>query len=74
MSALLTLDQIVAARPDGTALFSDLTLAIGRERVGLVGRNGAGKSTLLAIVAGEALPQSGSIHRAGRIEIGRAHV
>ncbi|BAK68527.1 putative ABC transporter ATP-binding protein [Sphingobium sp. SYK-6] len=66
-SAFLTLDRIAAARPDGTRLFQDLTLAIGRERVGLVGRNGAGKSTLLAIIAGEAQPQAGSLHRAGRI-------
>jgi len=65
--ALLTLDRIAAARPDGPALFSDLTLAVGRERIGLVGRNGCGKSTLLAIVAGDAQPKAGHIHRAGRI-------
>ncbi|HWJ70287.1 MAG TPA: ATP-binding cassette domain-containing protein [Sphingobium sp.] len=65
--ALLTLDRIAATRPDGTALFADLTLAIGRERVGLVGRNGCGKSTLLAIIAGEARAAGGHIHRAGRI-------
>jgi ATPase subunit of ABC transporter with duplicated ATPase domains len=65
--ALLTLDCITAATPEGKALFSDLDLSIGRERIGLVGRNGCGKSTLLAIVAGEASPQSGSVHRAGRI-------
>ncbi len=65
--ALLTLDRIAAARPDGTALFADLTLAIGRERIGLVGRNGSGKSTLLAIMAGEAQASAGHIHRAGRI-------
>lgn len=64
--ALLTLDSVTAARPDGAILFSDLTLAIGRERIGLVGRNGAGKSTLLAIVAGEAQAQSGNVHLAGR--------
>jgi len=65
--ALLTLDSVTLAKPDGTALFSGLTLAIGRERVGLVGRNGSGKSTLLAVIAGDAAPQSGTIHRAGRI-------
>jgi len=65
--ALLTLDRIAATRPDGTALFADLTLAIGRERVGLVGRNGCGKSTLLAILAGEVPAAAGHIHRAGRI-------
>ena len=65
--ALLTLDSVTAARPDGTALFSDLSLAVGRERIGLVGRNGSGKSTLLAIMAGEAPARAGHIHRAGRI-------
>ncbi|MCW2396117.1 MULTISPECIES: ABC-F family ATP-binding cassette domain-containing protein [unclassified Sphingobium] len=65
--ALLTLDHVTLARPDGTALFSDLTLAIGRERVGLVGRNGAGKSSLLALIAEGGAPQAGTIHRTGRI-------
>ncbi|MBT2188726.1 ATP-binding cassette domain-containing protein [Sphingobium nicotianae] len=65
--ALLTLDSVTAARPDGSALFTDLTLAIGRERIGLVGRNGSGKSTLLAIIAGEAAAQTGHVHVAGRI-------
>jgi ATPase subunit of ABC transporter with duplicated ATPase domains len=67
--ALLTLESVTAARPDGTALFSDLSLAVGRERVGLVGRNGSGKSTLLAMIAGRAAPHAGSIHRAGRIAL-----
>ncbi|RYD49759.1 MAG: ATP-binding cassette domain-containing protein, partial [Sphingomonadales bacterium] len=53
MFALLTLDDLSAATPDGTPLFGGLTLALARERVGLVGRNGSGKSTLLRIVAGE---------------------
>jgi len=65
--ALLTLDQVSAARPDGTLLFSDLTLAIGRERIGLVGRNGSGKSTLLALIMGEVQPVAGRITRSGRI-------
>ena len=65
--ALLALDAVTAARPDGTLLFSDLTLAIGRERVGLVGRNGAGKTTLLDIVAGDAPPRAGHVHGTGRI-------
>ncbi len=65
--ALLTLDQVSAARPDGTLLFADLTLAVGRERIGLVGRNGSGKSTLLALIEGEGEPATGSVNRAGRI-------
>ncbi|WP_240913869.1 ATP-binding cassette domain-containing protein [Sphingomonas sp. HDW15A] len=67
MSALLTLDAVSLSSPDGRLLFSDLTLALGRERVGVVGRNGAGKSTLLKAIAGEAKPRSGSIAVTGRI-------
>lgn len=63
MSALLTFDHLTVAAPDGHILFSDLTLSIGRERVGIVGRNGSGKSTLLQITNGEREPVSGTISR-----------
>jgi ATPase subunit of ABC transporter with duplicated ATPase domains len=56
MSAFLTLDSISAQTPEHQVLFSDLTLSIGAERVGLVGRNGSGKSTLIRIIAGMAEP------------------
>jgi ATPase subunit of ABC transporter with duplicated ATPase domains len=69
MSALLTLDSLSLAAPDGRPLFSNLTLALGRERVGLVGRNGAGKSTLLRAIAGKYPLTSGSIAVAGRIAV-----
>ncbi|MDD3798341.1 MAG: ABC-F family ATP-binding cassette domain-containing protein [Novosphingobium sp.] len=71
MSSLLTFDCVSASRPDGTPLFSGLTLALGRERTGLVGRNGAGKSTLLAIAAGLREPASGAVSRHGTA--GRLH-
>jgi ATPase subunit of ABC transporter with duplicated ATPase domains len=61
------LDAIAAATPDRRPLFKDLTLSVGAERVGLVGRNGSGKSTLLRIAAGEAAPVSGSVTRTGRL-------
>jgi ATPase subunit of ABC transporter with duplicated ATPase domains len=67
MSGLITLDNVSAATPDGRTLFSDLTLSVGAERTGLVGRNGSGKSTLLRIIAGEGEPSSGAIHREGEI-------
>ena len=64
---LLTLDGVSCAAPDGTILFSGLTLALGREVLGLVGRNGSGKSTLLSLIAGGAQPAGGSIVRGARI-------
>ena len=66
-SALATLDRIAARTPDGHTLFSDLSLAFGRERTGLVGRNGAGKTTLLRLIAGLAEPAEGAIRRAGTV-------
>jgi ATPase subunit of ABC transporter with duplicated ATPase domains len=67
MSAFLILDCISLVTPDGRPLFDGLTLALGRERTGLVGRNGCGKSTLLRLIAGEAEPADGSVHRIGSI-------
>lgn len=67
--SLLAFDRASAATPDGRVLFSDLTLTVGPERVGLVGRNGSGKSTLLAIVAGAREPSSGVVAVSGRIGV-----
>ncbi|KHL26520.1 ABC transporter [Croceibacterium mercuriale] len=65
MTSFLTLSHITAATPDGYRLFGGLSLAIGAERVGLVGRNGSGKSTLLRIAAGLAEPLQGTVARVG---------
>ena len=65
MSSFLTLDGVCVQTPDATPLFSDLSLSIGAERVGLVGRNGCGKSTLLALVMGQQQPVRGAIVRNG---------
>ena len=67
--SLITFDSVSAAAPDGRLLFSGLTLAAGRERIGLVGRNGSGKSTLLAIAEGGLAPAAGNVTRAGRIGV-----
>ncbi len=64
---LLTLDGVSCAAPDGTILFSGLTLSLGRETLGLVGRNGSGKSTLLHLLAEGAQPAAGTILRGARI-------
>ncbi|MFC4254088.1 ATP-binding cassette domain-containing protein [Altererythrobacter xixiisoli] len=68
MSALLTIDSLSVTTPEGTRLFSDLSLSLSAgERVGLVGRNGSGKSTLLRQIAGQGLPAAGSIACSGTV-------
>jgi ATPase subunit of ABC transporter with duplicated ATPase domains len=67
MPAFLILDSISLNTPDGRPLFDGLTLALGHERTGLVGRNGSGKSTLLRLIAGQGEPSSGSVQRIGSI-------
>ena len=41
------------------------------DRVGIVGPNGAGKSTLLSVLLDERAPDSGSVRRGTRVEVGR---
>ena len=67
MSSSLTLDSLSLTTPDGTPLFDGLTLSLGRECIGLVGRNGCGKSTLLRAIAGEIEPARGSLSVHSRI-------
>jgi ATPase subunit of ABC transporter with duplicated ATPase domains len=67
MPAFLILDSISLATPDGRPLFDGLTLAIGAERTGVVGRNGCGKSTLLRLISGGTEPAGGSVQRTGSI-------
>src|SRR6266481_3877900 len=55
MPTFVILDSISLATPDGHRLFDGLTLALGRERTGVVGRNGCGKSTLLRLIADDSL-------------------
>ena len=63
----MTLNGVAARTPDGHTLFSDLSLAFGRERTAVVGRNGAGKTTLLRLIAGLDAPVEGSVTRAGTV-------
>jgi len=72
--ASVILDSISLSTPDGRPLFDRLTLALGRERTGLVGRNGCGKSTLLRLISGETEPASGTIHRSGTIGVLAQHI
>lgn len=55
--------------PDGQLLWQHpLSLSIGRERLGIVGRNGVGKSVLARLLAG-ASPSGGAIERRGRVHL-----
>lgn len=74
MHAPVTLTSVAYATPDGTRLFSDLDLAFGPKRTGLVGRNGTGKTTLLRLVSGELQPLSGTVARPDRIGLLRQTV
>jgi len=67
---LLRLEQLQLAYGTHVLLNrADLTVEKG-ERLALVGRNGTGKSTLLKLVAGDILPDDGSIWRAPGLKIG----
>ncbi|SDM21439.1 ATP-binding cassette, subfamily F, uup [Modicisalibacter muralis] len=67
---LLRLEQLqLAYGPQVLLEGADLVLEKG-ERLALVGRNGTGKSTLLGLVAGDNLPDGGTIWRAPGLRIG----
>ena len=69
MPASITLSTVSWSTPDGRTLFSDLDIAFGPERTGLVGRNGVGKTTLLKLVTGEAVPETGAVTVSGSIGV-----
>ncbi len=71
MPASISLNALSWSTPDGTPLLTDLTLAFGPERTGIVGRNGTGKSTLLRLVAGRLAPTSGSVTVTGSLALMR---
>ena len=57
-------------KPENNIL-SDLSFAIGRkDRIGIIGANGKGKSTLINCLAGELMPDSGSITKHPSVNLG----
>lgn len=66
MPATVSLTGLSWSTPDGTPLFTDLTLSFGAGRTGIVGRNGIGKSTLLHLIAGDLHPAAGEVRVTGR--------
>ncbi|WP_057462289.1 ATP-binding cassette domain-containing protein [Pseudovibrio sp. POLY-S9] len=69
MPLSISLNHLSWARPDGTALFSDLNLQFAQHRTGLIGRNGTGKTTLLNLISGALTPASGSVSVQGSISL-----
>ncbi|MEU6659067.1 ABC-F family ATP-binding cassette domain-containing protein [Streptomyces sp. NPDC046821] len=66
-SASLTTSGLSFRWQDGTPVFDQLSLTIGRGRTGLVGTNGTGKSTLLRLLAGQLAPSQGSVTVGGSL-------
>ncbi len=61
-------DALAYLLPDGTALFSDVTFAIGpKQHVALAGPNGVGKSSLARLITQECSPHQGAVSRHGAI-------
>ncbi len=48
-------------------VFRNLTGGLPKANIAVLGANGAGKSTLLRLIAGTEVPDSGRVHREGRI-------
>lgn len=69
MPASIVCSNLGFSTPDGRRLFSNLDLAFGPGRTGLIGRNGVGKSTLLHIISGRLPLQTGSVSVNGAIAV-----
>jgi len=68
LTTLMITAQQLEVRAGARLLMEDVSFRVAAgDKVGLVGRNGAGKTTLTKILAGEALPAGGAVHRTGSI-------
>mgnify|MGYP003647212862 FL=1 len=69
--ALLALDRVDIATPDGRVLFNTGTLWVNKgDRVVLLGANGAGKSRLLAAVLAAQSGEAAGLRMAGSVVLG----
>jgi ATPase subunit of ABC transporter with duplicated ATPase domains len=61
--------------PDGRVLLDNTSFRVGEgAKAALVGANGAGKTTLLRIIAGDLVPQQGSVARTGGLGVMRQFI
>lgn len=63
----IVVDRVSFAWPDGTPVLAGTSVTFPAARTGLVGPNGSGKSTLLRLVAGDLVPDSGSVTMHGTL-------
>ncbi|GEN80194.1 ABC-F family ATP-binding cassette domain-containing protein [Actinotalea fermentans] len=63
----VVVDGLRFAWPDGTPALSGVTVTFAAARTGLIGPNGSGKSTLLRLVAGELVPDAGTVRVSGDV-------
>jgi ATPase subunit of ABC transporter with duplicated ATPase domains len=66
---LLLAEEVSWRTPAGDTVLDRVSLALHREKTGLVGANGSGKTTLLRILTGALAPAAGSVRRAGRLAV-----
>jgi ATPase subunit of ABC transporter with duplicated ATPase domains len=63
------------ALPDGRVLLDDISFRVGEgTTAALVGPNGAGKTTLIRLIAGDLVPQSGSVSSSGGLGVMRQFI
>jgi ATPase subunit of ABC transporter with duplicated ATPase domains len=67
MTAAITCSDLSFSWPDGTPVFSGLSLSIASGRTGLIGVNGSGKSTLLGLIAGQLRPAARLVRAVGEV-------
>lgn len=63
--AQIIFDRVCLSR-GGKPLFTNFSLALTEQRIGLIGDNGSGKSSLLRLCNGLLLPDAGEVHVCGK--------
>lgn len=66
MTEVVKITNVCYSTQNGREIFNDLSLVVGNEKVGIVGRNGVGKTTLLSLITNQLTPTSGMIELRGR--------
>jgi ATPase subunit of ABC transporter with duplicated ATPase domains len=65
--SILLAEEVSWRTPTGETVLDRVSLALHREKTGLLGANGSGKTTLPRILTGDLAPASGRVPRSGCI-------